>query len=165
MILSAQSIRSRSGMIFPLLERTVYEGMTFGLGPAGYDVRIAEDLYLRNGYFCLASTIERFDVPDDIMVKLHDKSSWARRGLFVQNTVFEPGWRGYATLELTYHGRAPLALKAGMPIAQAVFHRLDEPTVQPYGESKYQDQAPGPVEAIHERSRQPSSVSENSQTS
>lgn len=160
MILSAQSIRSRSGMIFPFLERTVWEGMTYGLGPAGYDVRIAEDLYLRDGYFCLASTIERFDVPDDIMVKLHDKSSWARRGLFVQNTVFEPGWRGYATLELTYHSKTPLALKAGMPIAQAVFHRLDEPTVQKY-DGKYQNQQSGPVEAIHERSGQSSKSGEN----
>lgn len=160
MILSAQSIRSRIGLITPFCERTVSEGMTYGLGPAGYDVRIAEDLYLRDGYFCLASTIERFDVPDDIMVKLHDKSSWARRGLFVQNTVFEPGWRGYATLELTCHSKVPLALKAGMPIAQAVFHRLDEPTTLPYG-GKYQNQSAGPVEAIHERSRQQTNSGEN----
>lgn len=153
MILSAQSIRSRIGLILPFCERTVWEGMTYGLGPAGYDIRIAEDLYLRDGYFCLASTIEQFDVPDDIMVTLHDKSSWARRGLFVQNTIFEPGWRGYATLELTYHGKTPLSLKAGMAIAQAVFHRLDEPTVHRY-DGKYQDQRAGPVEAIHERSRQ-----------
>lgn len=169
MILSAQTIRRRhvessSYLVFPFLERTVEQGMTYGLGPAGYDIRIAEDLYMRNGHFCLASSMERFNLPLDVMVKLHDKSTWARRGLFVQNTVFEPGWRGYATLELTYHGRGSLALKAGMPIAQAVFERLDEPTELGY-DGKYQDQRAGVVEAIYERGGQSTDSGENAQTS
>jgi len=88
-------------------------------------------------------------MPDDLLGVVHDKSSWARRGLTVQNTVIEPGWRGFLTLELTYHGDADLALHQGDPIAQIVFHRLDMATVQPY-DGKYQDQAPGPQEAIEE---------------
>jgi dCTP deaminase len=52
--------------------------------------------------------------------------------LTVQNTVIEPGWRGYLTLELTNHGPNRLEIPAGSPIAQIIFEMLDEPTEQPY---------------------------------
>ena len=67
-----------------------------------------------------------------------------------QNTIFDPGWRGYATLELTNHDRSALAILAGDPIAQVVCHLLTEPTTQPYGFNgmgKYQDQEAGPQPA------------------
>lgn len=150
MILSAQSIRDRRGMIEPFCERTVFDGMSFGLSSCGYDVRIAEKIRLERGAFALASTIEKFDFPADIVGKLHDKSTWARRGLSVFNTVSEPGWRGYLTLELVNHGPETLILRPGCPIGQIVFHRLDEPTQQPYA-GKYQDQAAGPQQAREER--------------
>jgi dCTP deaminase len=89
-------------------------------------------------------------IPNDVLIVAHDKSSWARRGLAVQNTIFEPGWRGYATLELTNHGRSSLTISAGDPIAQVVCHLLTEPTRQPYGfngTGKYQDQEAGPQPA------------------
>lgn len=136
-------------MIEPFHFRDVANGLTFGLGPAGYDVRIAETVVFRNklirwisGDFNLASTVERFNLPYDILMAVVDKSSWARRGLFVQNTVAEPGWRGYLTLELTYHGWRKLRIEAGTPIAQMIFHVLDQPTVAPYV-GKYQDQERG----------------------
>ena len=88
-------------------------------------------------------------MPNDVMGVVHDKSSWARRGLTVQNTVIEPGWRGYLTLELVYHGEGELILCYEDPIAQIVFHRLDEITDQPYT-GKYQNQAYGPQEAREE---------------
>lgn len=150
MILSAQSIRDQRGMIEPFCERTVFNGMSFGLSSCGYDVRIAEKIRLERGAFALASTIERFDFPTDIVGKLHDKSTWARRGLSVFNTVSEPGWRGHLTLELVNHGHETLILWPGCPIGQMVFHRLDQPTDQPYA-GKYQDQAAGPQEAREER--------------
>ena len=75
---------------------------------------------------------------------VHDKSTWARRGLVVQNTVIEPGWHGYLTRsKLTNHGPDALSLQMAMLIAQIVFHRLEEATEQPY-DGKYQNQPSGP---------------------
>lgn len=133
--------------IEPFHERTVHNGMTFGLSAAGYDVRIRETVHLGPGEFALASTIEKFDMPPDLLAVVHDKSSWARRGIAVQNTVLEPGWRGYLTLELTNHNHEELVtIEAGSPIAQVIFHRLEAPTEQPY-QGRYQDQEAGPQPA------------------
>lgn len=140
-VASAQTLR-RVRPLFPFHERTVVEGMTYGLGPASYDVRIDQDVLLDRGVFRLASTVERFSMPTNLIGVVHDKSSWVRCGLTVQNTVIDPGWRGFLTLELVSHWVA-INLKRGMPIAQIVFHFLDEPTETPYV-GKYQDQAPGP---------------------
>lgn len=146
MILPAQTIRALKP-IEPFCERTVSHGMTFGVGPAGYDVRIAETFILWPKQFRLASTIERFVIPDDLTFKVEDKSSWARRGLSLFNTTAEPGWEGYLTLELVNHSWRPLRIQRGMPIAQIVFHRLEAATEQPY-RGRYQYQAPGPQSAI-----------------
>ena len=150
MILSAQSIRKRAGLITPFTDRRVLMGMTYGLGPAGYDVRIAENKIIRPGEFFLASTMEKFNMPDDVVAMVKDKSSWARKGIVLQNTVIEPGWRGYLTLEITHHGEQAITLTRGMPIAQIVFMQMDEPTENPYN-GKYQDQPEGPQEAIEEK--------------
>lgn len=149
MILSAQSIRARGGMITPFNERAVFGGMSFGLSACGYDVRVAERVILWPGDFALASTMERFDLPHDVAGLLMDKSTWARRGVSVQNTIAEPGWRGYLTLEISNHGREVVRIPAGSPIGQMVFHQLDQPTEQPY-RGKYQDQEAGPQRARYE---------------
>ena len=147
MILSAQSIRKR-GIFSPFMERSKAFGMTFGLGPAGYDVRLAEEVEMDPGSFQLASTLEHFDMPLDVLGVVHDKSTLARMGLAIQNTVIEPGWRGYLTLELTNHNniasirKGIIRLKAGSPIAQIVLHQLDEATELPYS-GRYQDQPAG----------------------
>lgn len=120
--------------------------MTFGLGPAGYDVRIDQDISLWAGDFKLASTMEHFTMPNDVLGQVCDKSSWARRGVAVQNTIIEPGWRGYLTLELT-SSVSIIKIKRGDPIAQIIFMRLEQPTEAPY-EGKYQEQPPGPQEWI-----------------
>lgn len=148
MILSAQSIR-RCGIITPFCERTVAFGMSYGLSSCGYDIRIAQDVLMtahQQMRFRLASTIEHFDMPDDVVGRVHDKSTWARQGLQVFNTVIEPGWRGYLTLELALNGTNVLDLKRGMPIAQIIFEFLDKPTEQPYA-GKYMDQPDCPVAA------------------
>jgi dCTP deaminase len=150
MILPAQEIRRRCAssapMIAPFVERGVVRGMSFGLSAASYDVRIAESVTIHPGEFVLASTVERFCIANDVLIVAHDKSSWARRGLAVQNTVFDPNFRGHATIELTNHGKSSLAILAGDPIAQVVCHLLVEPTTQPYS-GKYQDQEAGPQHA------------------
>lgn len=153
MILSAQSIRKREGMIKPFHEKTIFNGMSFGLTGAGYDIRIAENIVVPVGRGVLASSMEHFALPADIQGRVCDKSSWARRMLAVQNTVLEPGWFGFLTLELTNHASEEIIIPAGAPIAQVVFHLLDEPTELPYT-GKYQAQKAGPQPAIHEANRE-----------
>lgn len=150
MILPSQHIRALAPRpVLPFEERKLHpgSGMTYGLGPAGYDVRVEQSLLLKPGAFALASTIEKFRIPNDILAFVHDKSSWARKGLAVQNTVIEPGWRGFLTLELTNHSDKPIHIISGSPIAQIIFHRLEAATDAPY-RGRYQDQFAGPQPAL-----------------
>lgn len=156
MIIPGQTIRELcSGaygqlpMLSPFCERSVEHGMSYGLSVAGYDVRVAEDVTIGPGEFLLASTLEQFAMPNDVLAKVSDKSTWARRGIAVQNTVIEPGWRGFLTLEITNHGKQIIDIAAGMPIAQIIFHRLEAPAENPYS-GKYQNQAAGPQPARFE---------------
>ena len=161
--LSHQSIR-RAKILRPFCVRALHEStsLSYGCGAASYDVRLAEDTYLYNGLITLASTLEHFTMPTDVCGVVHDKSSLARAGVLVQNTFIDPGWRGYLTLEISYHLLNPwksrsdslspkfpfdpdsidVNLSAGTPIAQIVFHYLDEHTQQPYS-GQYQDQKTG----------------------
>ena len=147
-VLSAQSIR-KAKIITPFVERTVHNGMTYGLGPASYDVRIAQDLVLERGGFAIASTIERFEMPYDIMGFPKNKSTWARRGVDTSfNTLLDPGWDGYLTVELINHGHATVIIRKGDAIAQIVFMWLDAETELPYIGQKYSNQPNKPVEAL-----------------
>lgn len=120
-------------------------GVSYGLSEAGYDIRIKQDVTLYPfRRFTLASTVEQFQMPDDLVGIVHDKSTWARRGLSVFNTVIEPGWEGFLTLELVYHRWWPLHIPAGAGIAQVIFHQLDEPVAYT---GKYQGQPDEPVKA------------------
>lgn len=148
MILSGHSIRELVG-IEPFMERTRLHGMTFGIGPAGYDVRLRQALDLEPGAFMLGSIIEHISMPNDVLGIVHDKSTLARLGLALQNTVIEPGWRGYLTVEISNHSYERVRLNAGSPIAQIIFHRTDV-LCEPY-RGKYQDQGAMPVEARFER--------------
>jgi dCTP deaminase len=121
-------------------------GVSFGLAEAGYDIRIKQDVWLFPfKRFALASAIEKFHMPHDTVGIVHDKSTGARRGLSVFNTVIEPGWYGYLTLELVYHGWRPLHIPAGAGIAQVMFHQTSVPG---YYSGKYQNQENRPVAAI-----------------
>lgn len=153
MILSAQSIREIIP-ISPFTEEKIifntWDGFTlsYGLSAAGYDVRVAERLLIKpNKPVKLASTMERFTMPNDILARVCDKSTWARRGIFVQNTVIEPGWCGYLTLEITSSAPEPIIIDGGAPIAQILFEQLDYPTELPYS-GKYQNQKAGPQAAL-----------------
>jgi dCTP deaminase len=141
MILPAQTIR-RLGLISPLAERTRFEGVTHGLGPAGYDLRIASDIHIWPGHSVRVDAVERLNMPLDVMGFLLSKSTWARLHVESSGTIVEPGWRGVLRLEINMHsGLAPVHIKAGTGLVQIVFHRLEEATEQPY-EGKYQDQGP-----------------------
>ena len=149
----------QSGLVWPCVERSVVRGKSYGLSHCGYDIRIRlpdnvstigghKAISMQPGQFLLASSIERIKMPSDLVAVVHDKSSWARMGLALQNTVLEPGWEGFITLELTTH-RDIITLYDGDPIAQIMFHRLEDPTEKPYS-GKYQNQVAGAVEAINE---------------
>ena len=150
-VLSAQTIR-RYNIVEPLVDRSDENGLTYGLSPAGYDVRLVLEKNVSHdilfpGEFILAVTVEHFNMPNNVLGIVHDKSSLARRGLSVFNTVIEPGWRGFLTLELKNQGRESIDLCAEQAIAQVVFHMLDLSTCEPYG-GKYQDQKFGPQKAL-----------------
>ena len=149
-------------MITPFYKRSVStSGKSFGLSSCSYDIRVAnfkvlgtkepvDHVRMQNGDFVLACSIERIKMPHNVVAIVHDKSSWAREGLALQNTLLDPGWEGFITLELSYHRPAHhIVLKAGDPIAQLKFEWLDEATEQPYS-GKYQDQPAIPVEALQE---------------
>lgn len=141
-------------------------GMSYGLGPAGYDIRLGlidrkapagspNDNGIGNltswnvmpGEFILLASLEWMRIPHDVVGKVCDKSTLARQGLALQNTVLEPGWEGYITLELSNHGDKPIQIRVGQPIAQVVFHLMDRHTGQPY-KGKYQNQSQQPTQAI-----------------
>lgn len=149
-----------------------HNGVSHGLAEVGYDIRIKQDVWFWparysweissgptiapahaidtdevriHGNFCLASAMEEFAMPSDLMGIVHDKSTWARQGLSVFNTVIEPGWAGFLTLELVYHGAEPLHIPAGSGIAQVVFHRT---SCHAEYSGKYQNQADEPVPAV-----------------
>ena len=122
-------------------------GVSYGLSEAGYDIRIKQSVVLSpRKRFSLASAIEEFEMPKTLVGIVHDKSTWARRGLSVFNTVIEPGWTGFLTLELVYHGDEELSIPAGAGIAQVIFHRT---VFRASYDGKYQGQADKPVEAIY----------------
>ena len=140
-------------------------GVTHGLSEAGYDIRIHQEIRflvddggrrtvtivdgllstVNPGTFTLASAIEEFQMPNHLVGIVHDKSTWARQGLSVFNTVIEPGWNGFLTLELVYHGNEDLIIPAGSGIAQVIFHDVSDP-VQYTG--RYMNQPNRPVPAI-----------------
>jgi dCTP deaminase len=124
-------------------------GVTHGLGEAGYDVRVAQDIVLHPfKRFTLASTVEKFTMPNTLVGVVHDKSTWARRGLSVQNTIIESGWYGFLTLELFYAGWGILRIPARSGIAQVIFHRLEEPATYL---GRYNGQPARPMPAILEK--------------
>ena len=152
-----------------------FEGTSHGLAEAGYDIRINQTITfspisfwggpkitvdsenpalehpfhdsreITKSRFVLASAMEEFQMPNDLVGVVHDKSTWARKGLSVFNTVIEPGWKGFLTLELVFHGNEPVTIKRGQGIAQVLFSRLEEDG--DYGDGKYQNQEDRPVEA------------------
>lgn len=149
MIVNGRSLL-RCHPLTPMFDKKHLEhGVSYGLGEAGYDVRIKQGVWLNSKKrFALASTVERFTMPTHLVGVVHDKSTWARKGLSVFNTVIEPGWEGFLTLELVYHGDEELVISPNAGIAQVLFHALLEDA--DYGEGKYQGQPDQPVNAKFE---------------
>lgn len=100
---------------------------------------------LHPGEFVLAVTMERVEMPADLVGRLDGKSSLGRLGLIVHSTAgfVDPGFSGRLTLELTNVANLPITLYYGMPVSQISFTRLTTPADNPYGKlagAKYQGQ-------------------------
>lgn len=164
-VINGQNLLNHGPILNMIPGKVKLHGVSHGLGEAGYDIRIKQALHFIkdgdrriiqqwtdgendgciDGRFTLASAIEEFDMPNDLVGIVHDKSTWARKGLTVCNTVIEPGWKGFLTLELIYHGEDELMIPAGAGIAQVIFHQLSEAAVY---DGKYQNAADRPQIAI-----------------
>lgn len=92
------------------------------------------DLKLRKNlsHQALAYTQETFNIPDNVVAYICDKSTYARHFVGAFNTLFDPGFQGDGVLELVNFGTEPIKIKAGDPIVQIAFHWLDKKTDRPY---------------------------------
>ena len=102
---------------------------------------IETDTYvLLPGQFVLATTMEYFELPDDLTAFVEGRSSLGRMGLFIQNAGWvDPGFKGEITLELFNANRCAIELKSGRRVGQLVFAEMDDVALNPYN-GKYQGQ-------------------------
>jgi dCTP deaminase len=80
------------------------------------------DSYILAPHSCvLGVSVERFDMPLNVIARTAHKSTYARLGLDDIVTPIEAGWKGFLTIEVRNNGSIPIMLRAGMPITQLVF--------------------------------------------
>ena len=158
-------------MIVPFSERRIRKGIiSYGLSSYGYDIRVADEFKVftnvdttivdpKNfdqrslvdvkGNFCLippnsfvlARTVEYFKIPRNILTICLGKSTYARCGIIVNVTPFEPEWEGYATLEISNTTPLPAKIYANEGIAQIIFLEADEICEASYKDKKGKYQA------------------------
>jgi len=92
--------------------------------------------------FALASTVEYFRIPRDVLVVCLGKSTYARCGIIVNVTPLEPEWEGHVTLEFSNTTPLPAKIYANEGVAQVLFFESDEPCETSYKDrgGKYQGQ-------------------------
>lgn len=159
-------------MIEPFVENQVRQGViSYGLSSYGYDIRVANEFKIFtnvfsvtvdpkdfdpksmvdfNGDVCiippnsfaLARTVEYFRIPRDTLTICVGKSTYARCGIIVNVTPFEPEWQGYVTLEISNTTPLPAKIYANEGIAQVLFFQGDEVCEVSYADrkGKYQNQ-------------------------
>lgn len=108
-------------------------------------VETGEPFILQPREFVLAITEEKLELDDDVLGRLEGRSSLGRIGIIVHGTagLFDPGWTGRATLELSNLGRMPVALYPGMRICSFTFEQVSTPVSMPYRKkpgNKYAEQ-------------------------
>ncbi|MCP5100531.1 MAG: dCTP deaminase [Chloroflexi bacterium] len=160
------------GMIEPFVDGQVREGViSYGLSSYGYDIRVTDEFKIFTNVhsaivdpknfnpksfvdfkgdvcvippnsFVLARTVEYFRIPRDVLTICLGKSTYARCGLIVNVTPFEPEWEGYVTLEISNTTPLPARVYAHEGISQVLFFQSDEPCEVSYADrkGKYQRQ-------------------------
>ena len=159
------------GMIEPFVEGQVRERVvSYGLSSYGYDIRVADEFKVFTNInttvidpkqfdprsfvdiqsdlcivppnsFALARTIEYFRIPRDVLTVCLGKSTYARCGIIVNVTPFEPEWEGFVTLEISNTTPLPARIYANEGIAQLVFFEADEDCLVSYADKKGKYQA------------------------
>jgi dCTP deaminase len=116
-------------------------------------IRPDESFVIHPGEFVLGATLERVELPDDVVARIEGKSSLGRLGLIVHATAgfVDPGFRGSLTLEITNLTRVPIILWPGKPIAQLSFMTLDQAAERPYGHPDLGSHYHGQVDATESR--------------
>jgi dCTP deaminase len=167
-----QKMAKEHSMIEPFAENQVRNGViSFGVSSYGYDIRVADEFKIfTNVYsavvdpkhfdpksmvdfkgeicvippnsFALARTVEYFRIPRDVLTVCLGKSTYARCGIIVNVTPFEPEWEGYVTLEISNTTPLPARIYANEGIAQVLFFQADEVCDTSYADKKgkYQKQ-------------------------
>ena len=158
-------------MIKPFSRSQVRSGkISYGLSSYGYDIRVADDfkiftnvgsqvidpkafdpkafvpvkarsILIPPNSFALARTVEYFRIPRSVLTLCVGKSTYARCGIIVNVTPFEPEWEGYATLEISNTTPLPAKIYAGEGIAQLIFLESDEECLTSYADKKGKYQA------------------------
>src|SRR6201986_393294 len=98
------------------------------------NVKPGDPFVLQPREFALAITEETLELDDDVLGRLEGRSRLGRIGIIVHGTagLFDPGWSGKATLELSNLGRMPVALYPGMRVCSFTFEQLSSPSSVPY---------------------------------
>ena len=159
------------GMIDPFVEDQVREGVvSYGVSSYGYDIRVADEFKVFTNInttvidpkefdprsfvdlksdicivppnsFALARTVEYFRIPRNVLTVFLGKSTYARCGIIVNVTPFEPEWEGTATLEISNTTPLPARIYANEGIAQVLFFESDEDCERSYADKKGKYQA------------------------
>ncbi len=133
------SIDIRLGNTFSIVEDTS-TGIINLENEIKYKTITTDSYILLPNQFVLATTMEYFDLPDDLTAFVEGRSSLGRMGLFIQNAGWvDPGFKGEITLELYNANRCAIELKAGRRVGQLVFAKMDDTALNPYN-GKYQGQ-------------------------
>jgi dCTP deaminase len=138
--LGSVSVDFRLGKTFMVFEHSRFSYIDprhpQSIGDAMRTIEVEDDesFIMQPGDFALASTMESLELADDLLGRLEGRSSIARLGITVHSTaaVFEPGWIGTATMELSNLGRMPVALYPGMRICAFSFETVSSPVMTPY---------------------------------
>jgi dCTP deaminase len=158
-------------IIEPFVDEQMRTGViSYGLSSYGYDIRVADEFKVfTNVYntvvdpkcfdpksfvdikadvciippnsFALARTIEYFRIPRDILTVCLGKSTYARCGIIVNVTPFEPEWEGHVTIEISNTTPLPAKIYANEGIAQVIFFQSDEACAVSYKDKKGKYQA------------------------
>jgi dCTP deaminase len=161
----------KQAMIEPFVDGQVRDGkISYGLSSYGYDIRVADEFKIfTNVYttvvdpknfdlrsmvdfqgelciippnsFALARTVEYFHIPRGVMTICVGKSTYARCGIIVNVTPFEPEWEGYATLEISNTTPLPAKIYSNEGIAQVLFLEGDGICETSYADKKGKYQA------------------------
>ena len=162
--LGSVSVDFRLGSTFMVFEHSRHsfidprQPQSIGDAMRTIEVEGEDPFIMQPGDFALASTIESLELPDDLLGRLEGRSSIARLGITVHSTaaVFEPGWVGTATMELSNLGRMAVALYPGMRVCSFSFETVSSPVEVPYRlkrHNKYAGQATPRASLLAEENR------------